>query len=85
MSLESICNQLRDKRIELGLSQEALARRIGLSLPVLRAIEKDPHWGLKIISLIRYCSGLGMSAGSYVEALQTIWEQTRKGNKMDSS
>jgi len=65
-----------------------LAQRVKLSIPVVRAIEKDPYWGLKVVTLIRYCTALGFSAGPYVEALQTIWKRREKKPRrmnMDSS
>lgn len=61
-----------------------LAQRVNLSVPVIRALEQDPHWGIKLVTLIQYCSGLGLSAAPYVEALQTIWKQRKEEKPMDA-
>lgn len=50
---------LVDKRIELGLTQQQVADRLGISQPAISVFE-DGSTGIKVQSILNYASALGL-------------------------
>jgi transcriptional regulator with XRE-family HTH domain len=63
----SLQSRIRDRRKELNLSQEAVARQAGVSLNLINKIERgaitDPHYS----TLASVANGLGMSISELLE------------------
>lgn len=59
---------MRERRVELGLSQMALAERIGLHFTFVSSVERGER-NLSLTSLVRLAEGLEVNAGDLVDGL----------------
>lgn len=60
--------RVRDRRNELGISQEAAADRIGIHWSALGKIERGQR-SLRLETITRIAAGLGIDAGTLVAGL----------------
>jgi transcriptional regulator with XRE-family HTH domain len=60
--------RVRERRVELGLSQMALAERIGLHFTFVSSVERGER-NLSLTSLVRLAEGLEVNAGDLVDGL----------------
>jgi transcriptional regulator with XRE-family HTH domain len=61
--------RVRERRQELGLSQEALARETGLHWTFVGQVERGQR-NLNLHNLLRLAQGLGVDAGDLVTGLR---------------
>ena len=61
--------RVRERRGELGLSQMALADKIGLQVTFVSSVERGER-NLSLQSLVRLAEGLGVDPGTLVEGLR---------------
>lgn len=68
---ELIClgKSIREKRMTLGLSQEALADKAGLDRSYLGGIERGEH-NIAIINLVKIAKALGISSSELLQIAQ---------------
>jgi transcriptional regulator with XRE-family HTH domain len=64
--LVALGTAIREIRIDLGLSQEALANEVGIDRSYMGGIERGEH-NLALINLIRVASTLNLSAAELLK------------------
>ncbi|UPW08814.1 helix-turn-helix domain-containing protein [Gordonia terrae] len=70
-TLEEFGARVRARRIELGLSQEAAAERIGLHWTYLGQVERGQR-STRIENLVRLAAGLGTTPGQLLDGLPVV-------------
>ncbi|MDG4668647.1 helix-turn-helix transcriptional regulator [Mycobacterium sp. 236(2023)] len=60
--------RVRDRRLELGLSQEAAAQRCGIHWTQLGKVERGQR-SLRLETIVKIASGLDIDAGKLVSGL----------------
>lgn len=60
--------RVRDRRLELGLSQEAAAQRCGIHWTQLGKVERGQR-SLRLETIIKIASGLNIDAGQLISGL----------------
>lgn len=63
----------RERRIELGMSQMALAEKIGLHFTFVSSVERGER-NLSLSSLLRLAKGLEINPGDLVDGLEWVPE-----------
>ena len=76
--IESLGNKVRNRRYELGLTQEELSQRTGLSTGHISDIENGHRKELQTKTIKRLAKGLGMS-------LEELLGGDEEGDKSDGN
>jgi DNA-binding XRE family transcriptional regulator len=65
---------LVDTRIELGLTQQEVADRLGISQPAVSVFE-DGSTGIKVQSILNYASALGLELNLSVQKVEVLGQR----------
>lgn len=72
--LISLGNAIRDRRVALGLSQEALADRANLHRTYIGMVERAER-NITILNLLKICNALGISMNELLSFQGNTYEQ----------
>lgn len=67
--LQNIAMKIKEKRLQLGLSQEKLAYKVGIDSKYASQIEKG-NVNISILVLSKVCYGLGISLSDFFKEIE---------------